>query len=219
MITMTKFTLVAFLFALTSCATHKADTIIHHAVIYTVDTAFTIAEAMVVKDGRIVAVGSNNEIQKKYTAPKNIDAHGKAVYPGFIDAHAHFVGYGRSLFQVDLSGTNTWEETVNRVQTFAAQHPGLAWIQGRGWDQNRWPGKTFPTNDALNRLFPVTPVVLTRVDGHDSIANQKALDLAGIKAGQTITGGAIEVKDGKLTGVLIDNADDKVYAQIPAPSK
>ncbi len=216
---MRKFALIAFLFALTSCTTHKADTIIHHAVIYTVDTAFTVAEAMAVKDGRIIAVGSNNEIQKRYTAPENIDAHGKSVYPGFIDAHAHFVGYGRSLFQVDLSGTNTWEETVDRVKTFAAQHPGLAWIQGRGWDQNRWPGKTFPTNDALNRLFPATPVVLTRVDGHASIANQKALDLAGIKAGQTITGGAIEVKDEKLTGVLIDNADDKVYAQIPEPSK
>ncbi len=216
---MRKFALIAFLFALTSCAIHKADTIIHHAVIYKVDTAFTVAEAMAVKDGRIIAVGSNNEIQKRYTAPENIDAHGKAVYPGFIDAHAHFVGYGRSLFQVDLSGTNTWDETVDRVKTFAAQHPGLAWIQGRGWDQNRWPGKTFPTNDALNLLFPATPVVLTRVDGHASIANQKALDLAGIKAGQTITGGTIEVKDGKLTGVLIDNADDKVYAQIPKPSK
>lgn len=210
---------LAVLFAFASCATNKADTIIHHAVIYTVDASFSVAEAMAVKDGKIIAVGGNDEIQKKYTAAENIDAQGKAVYPGFIDAHAHFVGYGRGLFQVDLFGCKTWAEAVTRVKAFADQHPDLDWIQGRGWDQNRWPGKSYPTNDALNQLFPDKPVVLTRIDGHASIANQKALDLAGIKAGQAITGGSIEVKAGKLTGVLIDNADNKVYAQIPQPSK
>jgi len=202
-----------------ACKTPQADLIIHHARIYTVDSAFSVTEAMAVKDGKILATGKNDDILKHFTALENIDAQGKAVYPGFIDAHAHFVGYGRSLFQVDLFGCNNWEEAVTRVKAFAAEHPNLDWIQGRGWDQNRWPGKSFPTNEALNQLFPNKPVVLTRVDGHASIANQKALDLAGIKAGQTITGGFIEVKNGKLTGVLIDNADDKVYAQIPEPSK
>lgn len=210
---------IAALLVLCSCADHKVDTIIHHAVVYTVDSAFTVAEAIAVKDGLIVAVGSNEEIQKKYTADSSVDAGGKAVYPGLIDAHAHFLGYGRSLFQVDLFGTNTWEETVARVKAFADQHPDIMWIQGRGWDQNRWPGKNFPTNELLNQLFPDKPVVITRVDGHASIANKKALELSGIEAGQTITGGSIEVKNGMLTGVLIDNADNKVYAQIPAPSK
>lgn len=204
---------------LTACSNNKADTIIHHAVIYTVDSAFTTAEAMAIKDGLIVETGSNDFILKKYKADETVDAGGQAVYPGLIDAHAHFVGYGRSLFQVDLFGTNTWEETVARVKAFADEHPDLFWIQGRGWDQNRWPGKSFPTNEELNQLFPDKPVVLTRVDGHASIANQKALDLAGIKAGQTIVGGSIEVKNGLLTGVLIDNADNRVYAQIPAPTK
>lgn len=207
------------LFVLASCSTSKVDTIIHHAVIYTVDSAFTVLEAMAVKDGKIVAVGKNDEILKKYSAVENIDAKGEAVYPGFIDAHAHFVGYGRSLFQADLFGTNTWEETVARVKTFADQHPDLPWIQGRGWDQNRWPGKVYPTNEELNKLFPDKPVIITRVDGHASIANQKAMDMAGIKAGQTIVGGSIEIKEGKLTGVLIDNADNKVYDQIPDPTK
>jgi predicted amidohydrolase YtcJ len=216
---MRKFLLIASLFALVSCASNHVDTIIHHAVIYTVDSAYTTAEAMAIKDGKIVAVGKNEEIQKKYTATENIDAAGKAVYPGFIDAHAHFVGYGRSLFQVDLYGTNTWEEAVERVKAFAAKNPDIAWIQGMGWDQNKWPGKTYPTNELLNQLFPNKPVVLQRIDGHASIANQKALDLAGIKAGQTIVGGSIETKDGKLTGVLIDNADDKVYRQIPEATK
>lgn len=210
---------LALLFAFVSCTADKVDKIIHHAVIYTVDSAFTVAEAMAVKDGKIVAVGTNDEIQKKYEAAETIDAKGAAVYPGFIDAHAHFVGYGRSLFQVDLVGTNDWEETVARVKAFADQHPDLPWIQGRGWDQNRWPGKVYPTNEELNKLFPDKPVIITRVDGHASIANQKALDLAGIKAGQTIVGGSIEMKNGKLSGVLIDNADNKVYDQIPNATK
>ena len=216
---MRKFLWIALLMALSSCAKNKVDMIVHHAVIYTVDSAFSVAEAMAVKDGKIVAVGMNDVILKKYSAGENIDAQGAALYPGFIDAHAHFVGYGRSLFQADLFGTNTWEETVARVKDFASKHPDLPWIQGRGWDQNRWPGKTFPTNDELNTLFPDKPVVITRVDGHASIANQKALDLAGIAAGQTIVGGSIDMKNGKLTGVLIDNADDKVYQQIPGPTK
>lgn len=210
---------ILLLFFVTACSNNKVDLIIHNAVIYTVDSSFTTAEAMAVKDGIIVEVGSNDDILKKYTGTEKVDAGGQAVYPGLIDAHAHFVGYGRSLFQVDLFGTNTWEETVTRVKAFADEHPDLYWIQGRGWDQNRWPGKNFPTNEELNKLFPDKPVVLTRVDGHASIANQKALDLAGIKAGQTITGGSIEVKNGVLTGVLIDNADNKVYAQIPDPTK
>ena len=216
---MRKILSIVLLAVLFGCSDRKVDTIIHHAVIYTVDSSFTVAEAMAVKDGKIVAVGKNEEIMSRYNAAENIDAQGKAVYPGFIDAHAHFVGYGRSLFQADLFGTNTWEETVARIKTFADQHPDLPWIQGRGWDQNRWPGKTYPTNEALNSLFPDKPVIITRVDGHASIANQKALELAGIQAGQTIVGGAIEVKNGKLTGVLIDNADNKVYAQIPEPTK
>ncbi len=210
---------ILLLVFLISCTTRKADMIVHNAVIYTVDSAFTVAEAMAIGDGKILAVGKNEEILSRFTAEENIDAKGAAVYPGFIDAHAHFVAYGRSLFQVDLFGTQTWEEAVERVKAFAEKHPDLPWIQGRGWDQNRWPGKAYPTNEALNKLFPDKPVVLTRVDGHASIANAKAMDLAGIKAGQSVVGGSIELKNGKLTGVLIDNADDKVYAQVPNPTK
>ena len=216
---MRKFLSIALLFILCSCGKNKVDTIVHNGLIYTVDSSFSVAEAMAVKDGLIVAIGKNDEILSKYAATESVDAKGAAVYPGLIDAHAHFVGYGSSLFQVDLFGTSSWEEAVERVKAFAAKHPDLPWIQGRGWDQNKWPGKVYPTNEILNQLFPDKPVVLKRIDGHATIANQKAMDLAGIKAGQTIVGGAIEVKDGKLTGVLIDNGDDKVYEQMPAPTK
>ena len=205
---------------LTSCGgPKKVDTLVVNGVIYTVDSSFSTAQAMAIKDGIVVATGTDAEILAAYTAPEKIDAKGQAVYPGFIDAHAHFVGYGKSLFQVDLFGTTSWEEAVERVKVFAAAHPELAWIEGRGWDQNKWPGKKYPTNALLNSLFPNTPVVLQRVDGHAAIANQKAFDMAGVKPGQTIVGGEVETKNGVLTGVLIDNAKGLVYNSIPAVNK
>jgi len=211
---------ILFIAILSACNNdNKVDTIVQNGVIYTVDAAFTIAQSMAIKDGLIVATGTNEEIAKQYNADSTIDAKGATIYPGFIDAHAHFMGYARSLFTADLFGTTTWEETVERAKTFAAAHPNLTWIQGRGWDQNNWPGKQFPTNDLLNAAFPNIPVVITRVDGHASIANDKAMEIAGIKAGQTITGGDILVKNGRATGVLIDNADNAIYAKIPTPTK
>ena len=216
----TLFATAAIALFLTSCGgPKKVDTIVVNGVIYTVDSSFSTAQAMAIKDGLIVATGTDAEILAAYIAPEKIDAKGQAAYPGFIDAHAHFVGYGKSLFQVDLFGTTSWEEAVERVKVFAAAHPELAWIEGRGWDQNKWPGKKYPTNALLNTLFPNTPVVLQRVDGHAAIANQKAFDMAGVKPGQTIVGGEVETKNGVLTGVLIDNAKGLVYGSIPAVTK
>ncbi|MEX6688563.1 amidohydrolase [Danxiaibacter flavus] len=203
-----------------SCKNKEAaDLIVHNGLVYTVDSSFATAQAFAVKDGKILAVGTNDEILDQYSAKENVDAQGNAVYPGFIDAHAHFVGYGRSLFAVDLFGCTSFEEVVSRVQKFASEHPDEAWIIGRGWDQNKFPGKAYPTNDTLNKLFPNRPVMLERVDGHAAIANQKALALAGVVAGQKLTGGEIETKNNTLTGVLIDNAVDLVGAKIPSPSK
>ena len=214
------FATTVFAIVFTSCGgPKKVDTLFVNAVIYTVDSSFSTAQAMAIKDGIIVATGTDAEILAAYTASEKIDAKGQAVYPGFIDAHAHFVGYGKSLFQVDLFGTTSWEEAVERVKVFAAAHPELTWIEGRGWDQNKWPGKKYPTNALLNTLFPNTPVVLQRVDGHAAIANQKAFDIAGVKPGQTIVGGEVETKNGVLTGVLIDNAKGLVYNSIPAVNK
>jgi predicted amidohydrolase YtcJ len=214
------FATTVFAIVLTSCGgPKKVDTLVVNAVIYTVDSSFSTAQAMAIKDGIIVATGTDAEIRAAYTAPEKIDAKGQAIYPGFIDAHAHFVGYGKSLFQVDLFGTTSWEEAVERVKVFAAAHPELTWIEGRGWDQNKWPGKKYPTNALLNTLFPNTPVVLQRIDGHAAISNQKAFDIAGVKPGQTIVGGEVETKNGVLTGVLIDNAKGLVYNSIPAVNK
>ena len=201
---------------LLSCnAKKKADLLIYNATIYTVDSSFSTAEAMAVKDGKILAVGIMADLEKEYDPKEKIDAGGKFIYPGFIDAHAHFVGYGLSLKTVNLVGTSSWDEVIERVKTFAAENKD-GWITGRGWDQNDWAQKEFPTNEKLNELFPERPVLITRVDGHAAIANQKALELAGVKAGDTLTGGEVEEMEGTLTGILIDNAVDLVSSKIPA---
>jgi predicted amidohydrolase YtcJ len=209
------FALISF----SSCIQQRVDMIVHHAQIYTVDNQFSTAEAMAVLDGKIVAVGSNDDILKEYKSDSVVNAEGATIYPGFIDAHAHFVGYGQSLFAVDLMFVSSWDEVINRVKEFAAKHPGTSWIRGRGWDQNRFPGKQFPTNEQLNSLFPDRPVILERVDGHASIANDAALAIAGIKAGQTMEGGSFVVANGKLTGLLIDNAVGMVEKFVPAATK
>ncbi|WP_026764129.1 amidohydrolase [Sediminibacterium salmoneum] len=216
---MKKIFFLFFVAALAACNSNNVDTIVHHAKIYTVDSAFTVVEAMAIKDGKIVAIGTNDDITGKYKADSVVDAKGAAIYPGFIDAHAHFLGYASSLYQVDLFNTSTWEETVDRIVAFSKEHPEIKFIQGRGWDQNKWPGKKYPTNELLNKYFPNTPVVIARVDGHASIANDAALALAGIKPGDKVVGGEIETINGKLTGVMIDNGDAAVYAKIPSPTK
>ncbi|HMU08697.1 MAG TPA: amidohydrolase [Ferruginibacter sp.] len=209
------FSFLILLFA--SCKfRQKADMIIHHAKIYTVDEKFSTAEAMVVRDGKIIATGTNEEILKEYESDVTEDAKGKTVFPGFIDAHAHFVGYGFSLQRVNLVGTESWDDVLNRCSEFARGLQAGQWLTGRGWDQNDWMVKEFPANDKLNELFPDRPVLITRIDGHAAIANNKALEMAGVKPGDKLEGGEIEVKNGKLTGILVDNAVDLVSAKIPA---
>jgi hypothetical protein len=210
---------VAIIVLFSSCINQRVDLVVHHAQIYTVNESFAVAEAMAVQDGKIIAVGSNDDILKTYQADSLVDAKGAKVYPGFIDGHAHFLGYGQSLYAVDLMFASSWEEVLDRVKAFVATHPGNGWIRGRGWDQNRFPGKAFPTNAELNVLFPDRPVLLERVDGHASIANEKALSIAGVKAGQTMEGGDFVVSNGKLTGLLIDNAVGVVERNVPAATK
>jgi predicted amidohydrolase YtcJ len=139
------------------------------------------------------------------------------IYPGLIDAHAHFYGYSQSLQRADLVGTKSWEEVLAKVISFS-QEQREGWIMGRGWDQNDWAVKAYPSKEGLDHVFPERPVLLQRVDGHAAIANSKALEIAGIKAGDKLNGGVIEVKNGELTGLLIDNAVDLVTVRIPPPS-
>lgn len=193
---------------------YNADLIVKNAVVYTVDSSFSVAQAFVVKGGKILAVGDSASILEKYNAREVVDAGGHAVYPGFIDAHSHFVEYCTGLQEADLRGMHSWEQITDALISFARTNTD-GWLIGRGWDQNIWASKKFPNKAKLDSLFPVRPVFLERIDGHAAIANQAALNLAGIKPGQTITGGGIETIKGKLTGMLIDNAVGIVTRKIP----
>ena len=209
------------LFLIAACTKQQdfnADLLVKNAVVYTVDAKFSVADAFVVKGGKIIAVGKDDSLENIYKAHQVIDAGGKPVYPGFIDAHSHFYEYGLGLQEVNLDATKSWDEIVDSVLSGSKRNPD-GWVIGRGWDQNKWAIKQFPNKDKLDKLFPVRPVLLSRVDGHAAIANQAALNLAGIKQGQTITGGQIETVKGKLTGILVDNAVGIVTRKIPAPTE
>lgn len=198
-------------------ARKAADLLVINAKIYTVDENFSTAEAVAIKDGKFLAVGTSKELQEKFDATEVVDAAGKTILPGLIDAHAHFYGQGMNLQAVDLSETTSFEEVVSRIVEFQKQK-NSEFIIGRGWDQNDWEVKEFPVKDTLDALFPDTPVAITRIDGHALLANQAALDAAGITVDTPAEGGEIEVKDGKLTGILVDNPMALVENAVPATS-
>ncbi len=197
---------------------NQSDLVIHNAMIYTVDEAFSRAGAMAIRDGRIQAVGRDGEILDRYRAKETIDLGGKYVYPGLIDAHCHFLGYGKSLLQADLSGTSSFREVIEILKQRQQDHPD-EWVLGRGWDQNDWEVKAFPHRDMLDEAFPDKPVLLRRIDGHAAIANTVALERAGIDERTAVEGGSILKDENGLTGILIDNAIDLVSGIVPEPGK
>jgi predicted amidohydrolase YtcJ len=212
--------IIVSIFASACTKKSTADTIVYNAKIYTVDGRFSTVEAMVIKDKKIIALGKGDSLMAKYNCTDKIDAKGKFIYPGLIDAHTHFLGYGLQLKNLNLVGSTSWENVLVKIAAFAKDWDWTSnkWIVGRGWDQNDWDKKGFPTNESLDKQYPNTPILLTRIDGHAAIANSKALALANIKPGQKIEGGVIETKDGKLTGILIDNATSLVENIIPLPT-
>ncbi|MCB0425651.1 MAG: amidohydrolase family protein, partial [Mangrovimonas sp.] len=207
--------LVAF-----SCQKEKepVDTIVFNAKIYTVNDNFDTAEAFAVKDGKFVEVGTSQAIQEKYQALKNVDAQGQAIFPGLIDAHAHFLSLGQFLQQVNLVGTTSFDDMMKRILDFQNEN-NLPYIKGRGWDQNDWEDKTMPTKALLDKLFPHTPISLTRIDGHAILCNQAALDLGNVTVNSKVDGGEVMVVNGQLTGVLIDNAEQLVMDHWPKPTR
>ncbi len=192
----------------------KVDLIVKNARIYSVDSAFSIYQSMAVDNGKIVALGTDEEIEKSYTSKSIYRLEGKPVYPGFIDAHCHFLGYGLSLRNASLSGIGSWQGVVEKLVEHHQNFPSQ-WVLGRGWNQNEWDVKEFPTNELLDKAFPDIPVLITRIDGHAAIANTKALEMAGFSPDTVVTGGTVMKANGKLTGVLIDNAIDLVRRIVP----
>ena len=213
---------LAFIFLILgtmSCSKkEKVDTIVINANVYTVSKNFDQAQAFAISKGKIVGVGTTLEMQSKYAATYINDVKGKTIVPGFIDAHCHFYGLGLQQQKVDLTGTKSFDEVVERIVNFQKEK-NVSFITGRGWDQNDWDVKEFPTKDKLDELFPNTPIAVTRIDGHALLVNQAAIDLAGVTINTKAEGGFILQKDGKLTGIFIDGPMSLIYKVIPAPTK
>ncbi|MCU0390235.1 MAG: amidohydrolase [Thermoflexibacter sp.] len=202
----------------------QVDLIIFNTKIYSADSSFTTHEALVVKDGKILDIGTSKAILESYQSENQLDGTGKFIYPGFYDAHCHFYNLGYAMQQVDLVGTTSFQEIVQKLVDYKQQNPDKQWILGRGWDQNDWKNQSFPNRDTLDLLFPETPIYLVRIDGHAALANGAALKLgrAGEKPlieGGQVTGGLVETKNGKTTGILIDNAMRLVSSVIPPPNE
>jgi len=157
---------LVLLLSIFSCTEKQhADLIITNAKIYTVDDSFGMAESFAITNGKFVAVGTTKEIKSKFKSTNILDAKGKIIYPGLIDAHCHFYGLGIYMQKVDLAGTKSFNEVLDRIKSFQKEK-NSSFIFGRGWDQNDWKIKEYPTKYKLDKLFPKIPVAVKRIDGH-----------------------------------------------------
>lgn len=215
------------LFLLPVLAYAQADFVLHNATIYTVDEDQPQAQALAVRGDRILMVGSDEQVLGAYPDAPRQDAGGRAVIPGLIDAHAHLMGQGLAMLQVDLVGTTSVEDVLARLRAFEQRLPEGAWLTGRGWDQNDWPAAAdgthpFPTRQDLDAAFPERPIWLRRVDGHAAWANTAALNTVGME----VLGAMADPEGGEIrrdaqgvpTGVFIDTAMRFIGGRVPPPT-
>lgn len=195
----------------------RVDLLVHNAQVYTVNDNFDKVSAFAVKNGKFVAVGGE-ELLEKYKPANTVDAQGLSIYPGFIDAHSHLLELGLNQFKADLKNSLGMNHVVQKLKEHQQIH-NHNFIMGIGWDQNQWKDNSYPDNKALNIAFPNTPVVLKRVDGHAYLVNNKAIEMAMINENTKIEGGQIIREKGKLTGLFIDNAMDLINGIIPEFSR
>ena len=208
--------ILLFLSLIFASCSDQVDLIVYNASVYTVDDNNPEATSFAIKDGKFIYVGDDS-VTSKYSSSNIINAEGLPVYPGFIDSHAHFYNLGFFNDQVNLKETNSFEDVLKRVIEFNNSNI-KDFIIGRGWDQNDWEDKSFPSNKLLNEKFPDKAIVLRRIDGHAYLVNDFALNLAGIDKSSSIDGGDFVKSNGKLTGVLIDNAMRLIDEIIPDPT-
>ncbi|KRP05187.1 MAG: hypothetical protein ABR94_03945, partial [Sphingobacteriales bacterium BACL12 MAG-120802-bin5] len=202
------------LLMLFSIGPQQADQLLINGRIYTVNSAFSMVQALAIKDGIIIGTGTSAAIQTRFTAPVTTDLKGNFVLPGFNDGHCHFLHYGITSLYTPLTGLTSFEAVLNAVKQHDPATTG-GWLLGRGWDQNLWEGAQFPDCKALDSLYPNIPVYLIRVDGHAALANTKALEMAGIFAGMEVQGGRVVAHGDKCTGLLIDNAMEPIKNILP----
>jgi hypothetical protein len=199
----------------------NAKLAILNAKVITLNSKRPKAEAVAIQYGKIIAVGSNEEIRKYVdNETKVIDAKKRTVVPGFIDCHVHMTGFGRSLQDLDLRNIKSIKEMQQKLREYAEKNPEKSWISGGRWDQEKFIERRFPTRWDLDAALPDKPIFLTRVCGHAGIVNSKALQLAGITKETTIEGGEIDLDEtaGEPNGILRENALELIWRAIPRPS-
>jgi predicted amidohydrolase YtcJ len=200
----------------------SADLVLRNTTIYTVNAKAPVAQAVAVRGGKIIYVGDDAGAAKFVgPATKSLDLKGRYVFPGFVDAHAHFTGIGEREMTLNLEGTRTKAAFLARVDSAVKRAAPGAWVTGRGWIETFWSPPVFPTRQDLDRIAPNNPVVLTRADGHASVANSMALRLAKVTSRTPVpSGGAINMdRDGEPTGMLIDHAQGLVLGIVPSPTE
>ena len=221
---------LALLASVVPCSGHEkqahgnaADTVVVHGKVYTANAKQPWAEAVAIRAGRTVAVGTDAEIQKWRSAgTKVVDASGRLVLPGFVDCHIHFLDGSLSLGRVNLEGAKDVAGIQERLRAYAAKHPGNDWILGRGWNYAMFGSETLPNKKYLDELFPDRPVSLEGYDGHTYWANSKALALAGIANDTPDPANGVIVRDPathEATGALKESAQQIVAAVIPKPTR
>jgi hypothetical protein len=199
----------------------RADSIYNNCRIYTMDSDSTIAEAMAITGDKIVGIGTREYIERKFRAKTVIDLGGKTVLPGLIDAHCHLFGLGLARMTVDVSGTHSEDEALEKIARQVAVTRPEQWIRGRGWDQNEWQTKLFPTKKSLDRIASQNPVYLVRVDGHACWVNSRTLAIAGVNKFTPDPPGGKILRDAseEPTGVFIDAAMELIYKFVPQPNE
>lgn len=198
-----------------------ADLIIRNAKIWTADNQHPTAQAVAVLGDRIVAVGSNQDVEAWHGAEtRTIDAAGKLLLPGFNDSHVHFVDGGLALDRVQLNDAASAEEFARRIAERVKTTPKGEWVSGGDWDETKWTPATMPSKELIDPVSPDTPVFVARYDGHMALANSVTLRLAGITAQTPDPPGGVVVRDarGNPTGALKDAAMDYVFKVAPALS-
>jgi predicted amidohydrolase YtcJ len=200
-----------------------AETIFINGNVYTGNETQPRAEAIAVHRDRIVFVGTSADAKKlRGDKTRIVDLAGKTVTPGFTDSHCHIFGIGERETTLNLEGTNTRKDFLEKVKECIAQTEGDKWITGRGWIETFWKPPQFPTRTDLDKIAPDNPVYLTRADGHAAVANSAALKIAAVTRRTADPFGGEILKDPKTnepTGMLLDNAMDLVAKNIPPPSE
>jgi predicted amidohydrolase YtcJ len=178
-------------------------------------------QSVLIHNGRIVATGSPIEMARRASSARHIDLGGAVILPGLVDAHGHLPGLGRFFDNASLVGTTSIKDIQNRLLEHSAKLAADEWLLGRGWDQNDWDVKAFPTAADLDAVISDRPVWIDRIDGHAAWANTKAMELAGITAGTRDPDGGKIIRDeaGNPTGIFIDNAATLIDAKVPPPTR